>query len=104
MSENCCQGHQRVQQTPGRVTSFHHSHRQPVHIGQALFPGQEHPDGEALQGPGNSSDNTDVQSLPAQFLPGPCLVFQGYSRWSEVLSHPSGWMVWKALGGSVLAG
>ena len=29
-------------------------------------------------------------------------LFQGYNRWREVLSHPSGWIVWKALG-SVLA-
>lgn len=30
-------------------------------------------------------------------------MFQGYSRWREVLSHLSAWMFWKALGGSVLA-
>lgn len=30
-------------------------------------------------------------------------VLQGYSWWREVLSHPSGWMFWKALGDSVMA-
>lgn len=53
-----------------------------------------------------SSLITLMLSLPTQelvqldvFRP----VFQGYSWWREVLSHPSGWMVWKAAGDSVLA-
>lgn len=83
-----------------------HSH---LCIRQALFPGQgtsrwERP----FSSLGNSSGNTDVLSFYAQQLDN-CLdvfrpVFQDYSWWREVLSHPSGWMVWNALGGSVLAG
>lgn len=46
-------------------------------------------------------------SLPAQELyTWPMSLGQytkGHSRWREVLSHPSGRMVWKALGVSVLA-
>ena len=53
-----------------------------------------------------SSLITLMWSLPAQEpveLAVLWTLFQGYNRWKEVLSHPSGWMVWKALGGSVLA-
>ena len=93
------------------MKSFHCNHRQPTYtcvLDRLFFQGKKHPDGEALQGPGNSSDNIDVLSVPAQELD-ICLdvfrpMFQGYSWWREVLSHPSGWMVWNALGGSVLSG
>lgn len=55
-----------------------------------------------------SSLITLMQSLPAQELVGQLAgrvrpVFQAYSWWREVLSHPSEWMFWKALGGTVLA-
>lgn len=53
-----------------------------------------------------SSLITLMWSLPAQELVELVVfwtLFQGYKQWKEVLSHPSGWMVWKTLGGSVLA-
>jgi len=96
---------------PGESSDIIPSQSKAIHLHlyiRPFFQGKEHPDGEALQEPVNSSGNTDVLSFPAQQLDN-CLdvfrpVFQDYSWWREVLSHPSGWIVWNALGGSVLAG
>lgn len=110
MSEPPCQGQQSIQQTLGRrVRSLRpsHSHRQSTHtcvLHRLFSPARSVQTERDLQGL--------VTVLIILMLISPAQdirldrvrpVFQGYSRWREVLSHPSWWMFWKALGGSMLA-